>query len=432
MTKVDDWLEVIPSKHTRKNYVNGIKRFEEWYGKSITTLIKSPEATKTIEKFFVYLKQNHPQNTARNVTNAAIQFLKYFDTDVRPRRALGIYKTEKTTKRHRLTLSEVQRMAEVSSLKEQVVLETLLLGWRIGDVIRLKKADFDVLEQEAPIPLKIRASKEGTLYESFISQEFKDLLELYMPTIKGKWLFPGSELGGHTKDKTLNRLLQKLAKRANIRLHGSLTWHCGRKLVYSTGAALGIPADLRKKLIGKSVHHSDDTYLEVELKEQFLKIHEVLRLKPPTSEANGKISDIEETINHLEKTYDELHVSSKRLLKAVRILAKKMERGGYSQRADTMGLQMNYDKLSDEEFIEEFLKTSEHSIPVPSFEEDIILVARSLIKRIEQEGKRPFGAMLGKLAKGEVTEREYLEQFLKEEWGQKKRRMRKRRPSREK
>jgi len=51
MGKIEDWLETIPSKHTRKNYIHGIKKFEKWYGESITELIKSPKATKTIEKF---------------------------------------------------------------------------------------------------------------------------------------------------------------------------------------------------------------------------------------------------------------------------------------------------------------------------------------------------------------------------------------------
>jgi hypothetical protein len=68
--------------------MNGIKKFEQWYRDSIVKLIKSPEATKTIEKFYVALKQKHPQNTCRNVTNAVIQFLKYFGTDVKPRKAL--------------------------------------------------------------------------------------------------------------------------------------------------------------------------------------------------------------------------------------------------------------------------------------------------------------------------------------------------------
>ena len=292
MGKVEDWLETIPSKHTRKNYVNGIKKFEAWYGHDITTLIKSPEATKVIEKFYVALKQKHPQNTCRNVTNSAIQFLKYFDTPLKLRRALGIYRTEKATDDHKLTAEEIQRMASVADLKEQVILEVLLLGLRIGDVITLKVSDLNILDQEAPIDLKLRATKEGTVYETFVSQEFKEVLKLYLPTVEGQWLFKGIRKDSHAKDETLNIALRNLAKRAGIQLHGRLHWHCGRKLVMTTGAQLGLNTWIIKMLVGKSIEGSDDTYLDPDLKEGFLKIHDVLKLKPKT--VNGKLSNLEE------------------------------------------------------------------------------------------------------------------------------------------
>ncbi len=291
--KVEDFLETIPSKYTRKNYVNGIKRFEKYYGDSITKLIKSPEATKAIEKFYVALKQKHPQNTCRNLTNSAIQFLKYFDTPLKLRRALGIYRTEVSTDDHKLTIDEIQRMVAVADLKEQVILEVLLLGLRIGDAITLKVSDLDKLEQETPIELKLRATKEGTVYETFISQEFKDTLKLYLPTVEGKWLFKGIRKDSHTKDETLNLSLKNLANRAGIQLHGRLHWHCGRKLVMRTGAELGISPWIVKKIVGKSIPKSDDTYLsDTDLREGFLKLSAVLKLKPKT--VNGKISDIEE------------------------------------------------------------------------------------------------------------------------------------------
>lgn len=292
MGRVEDFLETIPSKHTRKNYVNGIKKFEKWYGDSITELIKNPEATKTVEKFYVALKQKHPQNTCRNVTNAVIQFLKYFGTDIRPRKALGIYRTEVATDNHRLTIEEVQKMASVTDLKEQVMLEVLLLGLRIGDAITLKVSDLNKLEQEAPIELKLRATKEGTVYETFISQEFKELLQLYLPTVKGKWLFQGIRKDSHAKDETLNLALRNLAKRAGIQLHGRLHWHCGRSLVYTMGIQLGISNIIMKRMIGKSVPKSDDTYLYPDMKEGFLKLSSVLKLKPKT--VNGKLSNLEE------------------------------------------------------------------------------------------------------------------------------------------
>lgn len=108
VSAVTEWFEGIPSKSTRKNYRNGIKQFEAWYGSSVTKLIKDPEANRIVEKFFVHLKHFHPQNTCRNWTNSVMQFLKYNRVDVRPRRALEIYKIEKSTKHHRLTIDEVQ------------------------------------------------------------------------------------------------------------------------------------------------------------------------------------------------------------------------------------------------------------------------------------------------------------------------------------
>ena len=291
--KVEDFLETIPSKHTRKNYVNGLKKFEQWYGDSITKLVKSPEATKTIEKFYVAMKQNNPQNTCRNVVNSAIQFLKYFGTDVRPRKALGIYRTEVSTDDHKLIIDEIQRMSSVADLKEQVMLEVLSLGLRIGDTIALKVSDLNRLEQPAPIELKLRATKENTVYETFISQEFKELLQLYLPTVGGMWLFEGIRKDTHAKDETLNIALRNLAKRAGIQLHGRLHWHCGRKLVMRTGAELGISPWIVKKMVGKSIPKSDDTYLsDVDLREGFLKLSSVLNLRPRVS--SDSLSDVEE------------------------------------------------------------------------------------------------------------------------------------------
>lgn len=350
MGKVEDFLETIPSKHTRKNYINGIKKFETWYGDSITKLIKNPDATKTVEKFYVALKQKHPQNTCRNITNAVIQFLKYFGTDVKPRKALGIYRTEVSTDDHRLTIEEVQRMASVADLKEQIMLEVLLLGLRIGDAITLKVSDLNKLEQEAPIELKLKATKEGTIYETFISQEFKELLQLYLPTVHGKWLFQGIRKDSHAKDETLNKALRSLAKRAGIQLHGRLHWHCGRKLVMRTGAELGISPWIIKRMLGKSIPKSDDTYLsDMDLREGFLMLSKVLKLKPNV--ANGRISSIERLTQKICDAIAEYFKPTVRQL-----IIQEMTQG----KAGTIGLMEmpNVDKMSSEEIIDLYLKLS--------------------------------------------------------------------------
>jgi hypothetical protein len=56
MTKLDDFLSTVQSPSTRKSYRNGIKKFEEFFGRPIETFIGSSDAGKTVEKVFVWLK----------------------------------------------------------------------------------------------------------------------------------------------------------------------------------------------------------------------------------------------------------------------------------------------------------------------------------------------------------------------------------------
>ena len=157
MTKVNDWLSAIPSKYTRKTYKAGIKKFEKFYGEGIETLIEKSniETGKIITKFYVWLKEKgHGQNTCRNLVNSPIQFLKFFGNEPKYRKSLGIYRTVPTTRDHRATIQEIQEMAKVADLREQILLEIYLLGLRIGHVSTLQWRTFDV-NGECPIPIQI-------------------------------------------------------------------------------------------------------------------------------------------------------------------------------------------------------------------------------------------------------------------------------------
>jgi integrase len=277
--------------------------------------------------------------------------LKYHGTDVRPRRALGIYRTKKAINDHRLTIDEVQRMAAVADLREQVMLQVLLLGLRMADAINLKVSDFDRLEQPAPIELNLRATKgpTGTVYETFICQEFKELLKLYLPTLNSKWLFQGIRKNSHIKDETLNTTLRDLSHRAGIQLHGNLHWHCGRKLVMTTGAELGLNTWVTKKMVAKSIPMSDDTYLYTQLKEGFLKLRSVLSLTPRVTKES--LSDVEELTNICSEA---IATSLKPTIR--KMLLERMMKGGTDNQ--TVGfLQMpNLDTMPNKELLELYVK----------------------------------------------------------------------------
>lgn len=318
MSKVKDWLEGIPSPNTRKSYRHGIRKFEEFHGKGIETLIGSENAGKIIEKFYVWLKENgYSQNTCRNIVNAPIQFLKYFDTPVKYRRSLGMYKTVPTTRDHIISVGEVQSMAKYADLREQILLEVFLLGLRIGDVSTLRWKTFDV-SGEAPIEILILTEKEEVIARSFISTEFKELLNKYLDTIDKSipYLFQSAR-NGHLTSKRINAIFKELGERAGIKSHGLFRWHIGRKLFLRTCAELGINQWNAKMLCGKSVSPDIATYVNgVQLKQDFSKINKVLRLFPEVT--NAKTEDLKQAIIALEK-------ENKTLKTRIEVLQQRLE-----------------------------------------------------------------------------------------------------------
>ena len=178
LTTVEEFLSTIPSKATRKNYKNSIRKFEEYFGRSIESLLeKKGNLGKIIEKYYVWLREKgYKQNSCRAYTNGPIQFLKYNNLEVRVRRSLGINRTEIGTSDHFLVIDQVRKMHRVADLKEKVILKIWTWGLRVGDSCRLEWKLFDVLDQKPPIPLQILTRKEGVVAYPFIDRELLDLL----------------------------------------------------------------------------------------------------------------------------------------------------------------------------------------------------------------------------------------------------------------
>ena len=318
MARIDDWLSTIPSPHTRKNYNAGIKKFEKYFGNGIETIIGSDDAGKIIDKYYAWLKnQGTPQNTCRNLVNSPIQFLKYFKTEVNYRNK-GMYKTVLTTRDHLLNISEVQEMAKVADLREQILLEVFLMGLRIGDVSILKWKTFDV-NTKPPVEIRILTSKEDVVAQTFISEEFQGLLQKYLDRIdkNNEFLFQ-SNRRGNLSSKRINQILKDLADRAQIKTHGLFRWHIGRKLFIRTCAELGVNAWNAKIMCGKSVSMDIATYINgVRLKNDFIKVSNVLKLFPKPV-ANGQTKQMIDVVFQVLRTLVEDKLKEQGLMKTTR------------------------------------------------------------------------------------------------------------------
>ncbi len=325
---VQEFLDSVSNANTKKEYRHGVKKFSEWYGKSAEEILElrkddltqKPEENlieyrnraarfeKEIEKFHSYLiEQGFTINTARNLTIGIRQLFRFYEMPIKLRSGSKIAKTVKTTKNFPLTIEHVRAMFKVGDLRERVILSMATdLGLRIGDFLALRKSDLPPLDQEPPISFDVMTDKEDVIAHGFLSQETVDLLKVYLPTLEKKngnaHLFP-SNGESHISDEWMNRLLQRLAEKAQISMNGKdLTFHCFRKMFLSAAIDSGIGLTAGKKLCGKAIAESDDTYLTtVHLRDKFLQLKRFLAIKEQPRIEAEKIDSLKGAINSLQE-----------------------------------------------------------------------------------------------------------------------------------
>jgi len=325
---VQEFLDSVSNPNTKKEYRHGVKKFCEWFGKSAEEVLelrkddltqrqgenlieyrnRAARFEKEIEKFHAHLlAKGFTINTSRNLTLGIRQLFRFYEMPIRIRSGSRVSQTVKTTKNFPMTIEHVRVMFAVADLRERVVLSMATdLGLRIGDFISIRKADLPDLDQQVAVSLDLMTDKEKVIAHGFLSQETVDLLKAYLPTLERRngnpYLFP-SNAESHISDEWLNRLLQRLAEKAQIRLNGkSLTFHCFRKMFLSASIDSGVGLTAGKKLCGKSIGESDDTYLTtVNLREKFIQLKKFLTIKE-----TPKLENIE-VIQSLKDTVAKLH-----------------------------------------------------------------------------------------------------------------------------
>jgi len=324
---LQEFLDSVSNKRTRKGYKLGIKKFCEWFGKSAEEILKLRQEDLTqrsgeglvefknratrlereIEKFHSYLLEKYSINTARSLVVGVCQLFRFYEMPVRIRKGSKVSQTVKSTSNFPLTIEHIRAMYEFADLRERVILSMATdMGLRIGDFLQLKKNDIPDLSQEPPISFELMTNKEKIVAHGFISQESVWLLKLYLPTLKKKgdpYLF-SSNGKSHISDEWLNRLLQNLADKARIDLKGKkLTFHCFRKMFMSASIDSGIGLTAGKKLCGKAIAKSDDTYLTtVHLRGKFIQLKKFLTIvSTEKPEDHEKMEALENAIIRLQE-----------------------------------------------------------------------------------------------------------------------------------
>jgi integrase len=322
------FLDSVTNANTKKEYRVGIKKFCAWFRKSPREILelrkddltqklgedlieyrnRAARFEREIEKFHSDLVQHgYTTNTARTLTIGIRQLFRYYQMPVRMRAGSRVAKTVKTSKSFPLRIEYVRKMFEVADLRERVILSLATdLGLRISDFIKIQNDSLPSLDQESPIMFDVMTGKEEVVAHGFLSNETVELLRVYLPTLQkteNPYLFP-SNGNRPISDEWLNRLLQKLADKAKLELNGKrLTFHCFRKMFLSASIDSGIGLTAGKKLCGKAIPQSDDTYLTtVKLREKFIQLKRMLTIQPQLKpESNKRFEQFEAAIEQLQK-----------------------------------------------------------------------------------------------------------------------------------
>jgi integrase len=328
---VKEFLDSVINPNTRKGYKVGIKKFHVWFGKSPREILearkddltqklgedlieyrnRAARFEKEIEKFHGYLlNQGYTTNTARALTIGIRQLFRYYQMPVRMRAGSRVTKTVKTSRNFPLRIEHVRKMYEVADLRERVILSMATdLGLRISDFIKIKKKYLPLLDQEPPVMFDVMTGKEEVVAHGFLSAETIELLKIYLPTLKKKenpYLFP-SNGKRPISDEWLNQLLRKLAEKAQLELNDkSLTFHCFRKMFLSASIDSGIGLTAGKKLCGKAIARSDDTYLTtVKLKEKFTQLKKFLTIKQLVKSEDQQLEKLESAVAKLSEELEQ-------------------------------------------------------------------------------------------------------------------------------
>ena len=345
-----EFLNSYNNKSTRRMYKRGLDLFCEFYGKDVETILKErkddltprPNETlvdtrqrtgryeKLLEKFHAWLLgQGYKTNTARTLCLGLMQLFRYYSMGITLRAGSPVSQTVVTTRDFILQPEYVRAMFHVAKDLRSKLLISMGddLGWRISDIINIRRSELPNLEQDPPIEWIRTTKKEKVVAKSCLSKTTIALLKEYLcsfPT-KNPYLFH-SNTRNHISDETVNARLRDLARDAGIELGSmKLRWHCFRKIIISQAKNLGIDPDIIKLMVGKSVKKDILTYMTgMDVKTAFNKLQEALGIKAFTEESANIVQAMENEIKELKQTLVRVQQDANAYKKESEVLAERV------------------------------------------------------------------------------------------------------------
>jgi len=292
-----------------------LENFCKWYGKTDNEIVQSyKDATDKDEwskemgrqavAFQNYLlKKGYAVNTARANTSGIRAFCRSQCTPLRIRKK-AIKKARRSVGEHVFTRVELSKMFYVANAFEKAVLSTAVsLGYGSQDFLELNRPYIKSIVEKAiteniQFPsFEIVREKTGEYGYSHLTPEAIHSLKMWLDTSNqnSKWVFHNHEASNHITNRGLNKLIQRLAKKANILLVGKVRFHSMRKFLMGRCIDSGFSEYEAKLTVMKGIPISDMTYLQTlkkSIDKKYPKLYEAIRLVGYANHRNNELEEL--------------------------------------------------------------------------------------------------------------------------------------------
>ncbi len=203
------------SPRTRKVYRNHLRSFLDWFGEPPDRA--GPDA---VAHYLTHLVED--RDVSRSYHSQAVSALRLLFARVLRRPAVidGIPRPKKERRLPTvLSREEVRRLIGAARTPKERALIMVLYssGLRVSEVVRLRRRDLDV---DRGI-IHVRAGKGRKDRYTLLSDraaEVVDIHQRFQDQVEGEgWLFPGGREGRHLNTRTVQKVVSRAARRAEIR-----------------------------------------------------------------------------------------------------------------------------------------------------------------------------------------------------------------------
>ncbi len=198
------------SEKTVRNYLQSMKQFQDWFGKSPIHM-----NTDTVREYLIFLKQN--KKLAARTINIHLYALKTFNEYFLPDSGImAPFKRLKTPVRQVKIISSQQALTMIDTtenLKHKALIMILYsAGLRVDECVNLKVTDIDSKRMVIHVMGKGQRERYALLSPRTLTV-LRDYYRQYRPT---NWLFTGYTPGSHIGVRAVGEAVRNSALRAFI------------------------------------------------------------------------------------------------------------------------------------------------------------------------------------------------------------------------